>query len=96
MDNNVNRKTNFRKPASWVVVWGLIWALVAYNLYFDNRLSNNSYRAQYEAESQRADSLYNEKVRLEQRLQQIEKSSVRKLSTSQSGQGEKPVTAHEL
>ncbi|QMW03256.1 hypothetical protein [Spirosoma foliorum] len=96
MDNNVNGKTNFRKPASWVVVWGLIWLLVAYNLYFDNRLSNSNYRAQYEAESQRADSLYNEKVRLEQRLRQIEKSSVRKLSTSQSDKGDNLVRAQEL
>ncbi|MVM38660.1 hypothetical protein GO730_15770 [Spirosoma sp. HMF3257] len=96
MDNNVNEKTNFRKPASWVVVWGLIWALVAYNLYFDNRLNENRYRAQYEAESQRADSLYIEKVRLEQRLRQIEKSSLRHLSTSPLGTSPNPVASNEL
>ncbi|MVM30821.1 hypothetical protein GO755_12335 [Spirosoma sp. HMF4905] len=96
MDNNVDEKTNFRKPASWIVVWGLIWVLIAYNIYFDNRLNNNRYRAQYEAESQRADSLYMEKVRLEQRLRQIEKSTVRQLSTSQSDAGPNPVVANKL
>lgn len=83
MDNNVNGNYKPRKPVSWVVVWGLIWALIAYNFYFDNRLNSSRYRAQYEAESQRADSLYLEKVRLEERLRQIEKSTVHTLSTSQ-------------
>ena len=84
MDNNLNVKTHSSKLVNWLTVWSFIFAVIAYNLYVDNRLNRNWYRAQYKAESQRADSLYAEKIRLEQRLQQIERARDQDVSAVQS------------
>ncbi|GAB4011916.1 hypothetical protein EXU85_05205 [Spirosoma sp. KCTC 42546] len=74
MNNNVNVTTKSSKLINWLTVWGFIFSVIAYNLYVDNRLNRDWYRTQYKAESQRADSLYTEKVRLEKRLRQIEEA----------------------
>lgn len=84
MDNNPNVKTDSGRLVNWLTVWSFIFAVITYNLYVDNRLNRNWYRAQYKAESQRADSLYAEKVRLEQRLQQIERARDQDVSAVQS------------
>ncbi|OJW72449.1 hypothetical protein [Spirosoma sp. 48-14] len=99
MDNkNVKGRTS-GKYINWITVWGFIVACIAYNMYVDNRqkrLITNEYRSQYEIESQRADSLYKETVRLEQRLQQLETSTGQKLSTRQSVGPPTVSTAREL
>lgn len=74
MNNNVNVTNKSSKLINWLTVWGFIFTVIAYNLYVDNRLNRDWYRTQYKAESQRADSLYTEKVRLEKRLRQIEEA----------------------
>ena len=85
MENNRSSEKTSRL-INWVTVWGFIFGCIAFNLYFDNRqirLNGNWYRDQYEAESQRADSLHRAAIQLEQRLQKIESTTGQKLSASQ-------------
>ncbi|GAB4027872.1 hypothetical protein GCM10028809_14180 [Spirosoma gilvum] len=99
MDNRNVNKRNPAKYINWLTVWGLVVGCIAYNQYVDNRqkrLITKEYRTQYEIESQRADSLYKETIRLEQRLQQIETATGRKLSTRQPAGSPTVLTAREL
>ena len=84
MNNNVNGTKKSSSLVNWITVWGFIFAVIVYNLYVDNRLNRNWYQTQYKAESQRADSLYAEKVRLEQRLREIESIKDPSVSTGLS------------
>ena len=85
MDNKANVTNNSSKLVNWVTVWGFILSVIAYNLYVDNHVNRLWYRSKYEAESQRADSLYAETVRLEQRLRHIEAVKEPHVSTAQPG-----------
>lgn len=99
MNNKNGSGRTSRKYINWLTVWGFIVGCIAYNLYVDNRqkqLITKAYRTQYEIESQRADSLYKETIRLEQRLQQIETPTGRKLSTRQPVGSPTVLTAREL
>ncbi|UFH56646.1 hypothetical protein [Spirosoma sp. KNUC1025] len=91
MDNNKSAGKN-SGLINWITVWGLIFGCIAFNLYIDNRQVRQDetwYRSQYEAESQRADSLHRAAVQLKQRIQEIEAVTVPKISTSQSNSGPK-------
>ena len=99
MYNNANNTGKSRKFVNWVTVWGFIFACIAFNLYIDNRqtlVKKNQYRAQYEAESQRADSLYRETIRLEQHLQKVGTSTVQRTSIRPADQSNKSLISIEL
>ena len=99
MYNNVKERSKSRKFVNWVTVWAFIFACIAFNLYIDNRqtlVKKNQYRAQYEAESQRADSLYRETIRLEQHLQKMQTSTVQRTSTRPVDQPDKFLITSEL
>ena len=82
MDNKSVNNGSTSKYVNWLTVWGLVAGGIAFNVYFDNRQTTD-FRAQYENESHRADSLYRETIRLEQRLQVIETGSAKSVSTQQ-------------
>ncbi|GAB3943771.1 hypothetical protein GCM10028805_10480 [Spirosoma harenae] len=84
------------KYVNWITIWGFIFGCIAFNLYFDSRQDTQTYRTQYKTQSQRADSLYKETIRLEQRLREIEATSVKKLSTSQPSVARQVPTTNEL
>lgn len=95
MDN----KGKSGKLINWITVWFFIFGCIAYNLYVDNRqnrLDRRYYREQFEAESQRADSLHRAAVQLEQRLQQIELGTVRKASATPPVMPNKSLETSEL
>ncbi|WP_460950582.1 hypothetical protein [Spirosoma daeguense] len=96
MDNNLSGNGRTSRYVNWLTIWGFVFCCIAFNLYFDNRQNKNEYRAQYENESQRADSLYKETLRLEQRLQEAESNSTTKISTRQSVQNQQKPVAREL
>lgn len=99
MNNNVNVKSNSGKLVNWITVWVFIFGCIAFNLYVDNRqhrLDGTYYRSQYEAESMRADSLHRAAIQLEQRLQEVETSSVKRVSADQSILLHKTVPVSEL
>ena len=98
MNNNVNVKNNSGKLINWITVWAFIFGCIAFNLYLDNQRSRSDetyYRTQYEAESQRADSLHRAAIQLEQRLQEIETAPMKKISTGQTGPSPKSAVARE-
>ncbi|WP_420149114.1 hypothetical protein [Spirosoma sp.] len=99
MNNKANKSRNGNKLVNWITVWGLIFGCIAFNLYFDNRqtrLDKKYYRTQFEAESQRADSLHRAALELEHRLQKIESGSTEKVSVNQSAKSVKPLVTREL
>ncbi|WP_338875087.1 hypothetical protein WBJ53_05670 [Spirosoma sp. SC4-14] len=71
---------------NWLTVWGIVIACIVFNRYTDRRQQKQHERAQYEAISQRADSLLVEKQRLEQRLQQLESTTKLRISVIQRAQ----------
>ncbi|MBD2701266.1 hypothetical protein IC229_11505 [Spirosoma sp. BT702] len=84
---------------NWLTIWGFVFGCIAFNLYFDNRqtrLAKTEYQTQYKLESQRADSLYKETVRLEQRLQEIKSTSGDKVSTRHSSVARQESAQNEL
>jgi hypothetical protein len=79
----MNTHPNHEKTSryiNWITVWGLFFGCIAYNLYVDNH-------QRHQVESQRADSLYKETVRLQQRLRKAE--SVEKISTNRAANSQK-------
>ncbi|QHV94403.1 hypothetical protein [Spirosoma endbachense] len=89
MYDNVNRKTG--KLINWITVWGFIIACIAFNKYVDYRHQRQEYRAQYNAESRRADSLLVEKKRLEQRLRELENTTSQGVSVIRQGNSQQKV-----
>ncbi|GAB4021990.1 hypothetical protein [Spirosoma koreense] len=84
---------------NWVTVWGFIFGCIAFNLYFDTRqtrMTRNWYRARYEAESQRADSLQRAAVQLKQRLQQVQSATASNVSINPISPAQRAMPARPL
>nr|WP_293835517.1 hypothetical protein [uncultured Arsenicibacter sp.] len=85
--------SNDYKPSgalvNWVSVWGLIAAIVGFNLYTEYRQdvsSRRTYRAQIEAQNRAIDSLQAAKAHLNQRLMET-KSALNQCQTSRTNPG---------
>ncbi|GAB3705569.1 hypothetical protein GCM10027592_38180 [Spirosoma flavus] len=96
MNIDKNKYGKSSRYVNWLTIWGFVFGCIAFNLYFDNRQNKLAYRTQYKLESQRADSLYKETIRLEQRLQKLKTNAADKLSTRQSSANQQLPTSQDL
>lgn len=71
---NSNLKRNKKLLLNWGIVWGLLFATIALDLYLDYREKNiegRTYRSQYNAKVKEVDSLQVVKSQLEKELFEI-------------------------